>query len=123
MADSQAMLRWVLPILQEWPSAVWHVWLADATNCNDIKAAKVATDGDGLEWQPVDHENTNSENAVCQIIGGRSGLVILAHHSVATVAARGLDGLVARMVSFPANDPLAKPLTKSFASFGVYAGI
>ena len=123
LPESRAMARWILPVLQSWPKAAWHVWLTDATNCTGIRAAKLeAADGEP-DWKDVEHEPAAGEDAVCRIIGGRTGIVIYAHHVIAREASRGLDGLVAAMTSFPANDPLAQPLKRSFASFGVTAGI
>lgn len=123
LPESRAMARWILPVLQAWPKASWHVWLTDATNCTGIKAAKIDLADSEPDWKNVDHQPADGEDPVCRIIGGRTGIVIYAHHVIAQEASRGLDGLVAAMTSFPANDPLARPLKKSFASFGVTAGI
>ena len=123
LAETEAMARWILPVLEAWPAAAWQMFLADAGNCNDVKAARYETAEAALDWQTVDHESGGPEDPVCRIIGGRAGIVIHAHHVIANEAGRGLEGLVAAITSFPANDPLARPLKRSFASFGVTAGI
>ena len=121
LPDSQAMARWILPVLQAWPNATWHAWLADASNCDSIRAARLGRSADDLTWQHVEHVPAEGQDAVCRIIGGRTGLVVYAHHLIAHEVSRGLEGLVAALTSFPANDPLARPLKKSFASLGVSA--
>lgn len=123
LAETRAMARWVLPMLEAWPAAAWDMFVADASNCNAIRAARLADADSPLDWQPVAHDPGGAEDPVCRIIGGRTGLVIHAHNVVAQEAGRSLDGLVAAMTAFPDNDPLARPLKKSFASFGVSAGI
>lgn len=123
LAETKAMVRWILPVLQEWPGAAWHIWMADATDCSEIKAAKVNETTEDPDWRPVTHHTTDPSDAVCSILGGRAGLVIMAHNVIAAAALRGLEGLVSAMTSFSASDPLAKPFKKSFASFGVTAGI
>lgn len=123
LMETQAMARWILPVLDAWPAAAWQLFLADASNCNGVRAARFEG-GDGEPaWRPVSHHPQGPEDAVCRIIGGRTGLVIHAHPVIAREASRGLEGLVAAMTSFPANDPLARPLKESFASFGVTAGL
>jgi hypothetical protein len=119
LAEAQAMAHWVLPGLQEWPHPAWHVWLVDATDCGAIKAAKLTPNGDLLDWQGIVHDVSELPDSLCSLLGSHVGLVVLAHHLIASTAARSLEGLVSQMTSFAATDPLAKPFSKSFAAFGV----
>ncbi len=120
VAESQAMAKWILPVLRDWPDSGWHLWVADATDLTAVKAAKLSDEGP-LEWKATSYEAMSPTDAVCAMLGGHAGLVILAHHLVATDAARGLAGLVARLTRFPADDDLGSSLRKSFAEFGVKA--
>jgi hypothetical protein len=122
-ADSRAMGRWVMPVLKEWPDSAWHLWLVDATDCENVLAAAINDDTETQNWQAVEPPAQRLDDAICKIAGGRTGLVLFAHETIANHATRAMEGLVAAMTSFPASDPLAKPLKNSFASFGVLAGI
>jgi hypothetical protein len=117
--DVHAMGQWLLPVLREWPPASWHLWLIDATDCGQIKAAKVGGANKILEWRNVEHEPVAQQDAVCSLLGGHMGLVVLAHHVVAASALRQLDGLVLRLTSFAATDPLARSFKKPFAAYGI----
>ena len=123
LTDSTAMARWILPVLQEWPQPIWHLWMVDATSCHDIRAAKLREAAEVPVWQPVAPGSIVPDSDLCSIVGGRTGLVIFAHDAIVIEAVRGLDGLVAKLAVFAVSDPLAKPFRKYFASFGVYAGI
>ena len=119
LVEASAMARWVLPVLEEWPQPAWHLWLADTTDCDAIKAAKMRSDADELEWRSVECDRDKLHDGLCGILGGHAGLVILGHHLVTAAAGRSLLGLVSRMSTFPATDPLAKSLIKPLASFGI----
>jgi hypothetical protein len=120
LAESSAMARWVLPVLAEWPAATWHMWLIDATDCTSVRATQVTTKDHAADWRIISHDSKiPAADAVCAVLGGRTGLVILAHHVVAAAALRSLDGLVARSIIFTANDPLAQSLHRPFAQFGI----
>jgi hypothetical protein len=121
LADSQAMARWLFADLQDWPRAAWHFWIADATDCKAVRAAKLQDPQVPLVWQDIENSGIEAGHAVCRIIGGRCGLVIFAGDGIAAAAMRGLSGLVSGLTCFPASDPLAQPLKKSFASYGVFA--
>lgn len=119
LADAEAMARWLLPILKDWPPSAWHFWLIDATGCEQVKAAKVNAAVTALEWRDVERDAVAKQDAVCGLLGGHYGLVVLAHHVVAAAAIRNLDGLVPRLTSFAATDPLAVSLRKPFAAYGI----
>ena len=119
LSDVRAMSRWILPVLQQWPSAAWHMWIADVTDCAALKSARIAANGQQLEWRNVERDGPSPQDSLCGMLGGHYGLLILAHHLIAADAARGLDGLVSQLIRFAANDPLVKPLAKSFAAYGV----
>ena len=99
----------------------WHFWITDASGSSGLRAAKIDDPRENLKWQSVPAKGIDAGHAVCRIIGGRSGLVILASDGIAAAAVRGLSGLVSGLTCFPASDPLAQPITKSFASYGVFA--
>ena len=119
LTEAQAMARWILPVLCEWPQSAWHLWLADATDCSAIRAAKLSEEDDRLVWQPVEHEAGAPHDTLTNLLGGHVGIVVLAHHVIAAAAHRHLDGLVSQVISFPANDPLAKPFAKPLAAYGI----
>jgi hypothetical protein len=123
LSESRAVANWILPVLQEWPKSAWKVWLTDATDCEDIRAALIEDTVENASWKDVDHASETPGDTVCQVVGGRTGLVIFAPETITNAAARSLEGLVSGLASFAVSDPLAKPFKKSFASFGVFAGI
>ena len=118
-SEARAMTRWILPVLQQWPSSAWHMWIADASDCSALKSARIAADGQQLEWRNVERYTPSPQDSLCSMLSGHFGLVILGHHLVAADAARGLDGLVSQLIRFAKNDPLVQPLAKSFAAYGV----
>jgi hypothetical protein len=117
------MIRWILPVLQDWPLPAWHLWMIDATSCHDIRAAKIRDVLDVPDWQSIATDSIAPDSDLCGIVGKRTGLVIFAQDSVVIEAIRSLDGLVAKLAVFAVSDPLAKPFRRYFASFGVDAGI
>ena len=117
--EAQAMARWVLPALREWPHPAWHLWIADATNCDDLKAAKITDEDDRPDWQPVQRDAEAPHDSLSSLLGGHAGIVVLGHHLIAAAALRNLEGLVSQIISFPANDPLAKPFAKPLAAHGI----
>lgn len=123
LADSLAMSRWLWSELKEWPRAAWQCWIADASDCSSVRAARIKGPEDELEWQKVATNGIGPRHAVCQVIGGRCGLVVVATDSAAHAAIRGLAGLVSGLTCIAANDPIAAPLRNTFASYGAFAGI
>lgn len=113
------MARWILPVLNEWPHPAWHLWLADATNCNAIRAAKLDGEDSVPDWRPVERDAQAPHDNLSSLLGGHVGIVVLGHHVIAAAALRQLDGLVSQLISFPANDPLAKPFAKPLAAYGI----
>ncbi|WP_373503446.1 hypothetical protein [Aestuariivirga sp.] len=122
VAEALAMSKWVLPVLEEWPDVTWSLWIADATDCARLRAAKIGLETAAPEWQPISYEPLSPSDAVCAMLGGHAGLVLLAYHVVSDEAVRSLDGLVSRLTCFPSSDPLGASLRKSFAALGVSTG-
>ncbi len=121
--DSYAMLRWIQPVLDEWPRQAWSLWLVDARHCDRVRAAKMGLPAQRAEWVDIDTEEFDANGAVCGVISGQTGLVVYAPEAISQQVLRALEGLAVGLVSFAVNDPLAKPFKRSFASFGVIAGI
>ena len=65
----------------------------------------------------------DGEATACGSLAFGTGLVFLAHKTVASHLVRALDGLASRMTCFAAGDPIALQFKKYFASFGVTAGL
>lgn len=124
LADARALSRWLFGELREWPRSAWQMWIADASEMDDIRAARIEDTEGQLHWQDIADTGPYDRDVACRIIAGRFGLILLASDSiVAAAAVRGLAGLVSGLTCFPAGDPIAQPFRKSFASFGVLAGI
>ena len=119
LADARAMTRWVMPVLQEWPRGAWYMWLVDANDCRALQAARMTGDDPEFQWRDIERDHKAPRDSLCALLGGHFGIVILAHHLIAAEAARSLDGLVSHLTRFAADDELARPLAKSFASFGI----
>lgn len=122
LADSLAMSRWLNSELSQWPRGSWQFWITDASDCAAVRAARIEDPAHDPQWRVVTPKAMAPGHVVCRIMGGRCGLVILATEDAAAAAMRGLAGLVSGLTCFPANDPVAAPLRKSFASFGATAG-
>jgi hypothetical protein len=60
LADAQAMARWILPVLAEWPASAWHFWIVDATDTTALKATKVVGEENPREWRDVDYVPASS---------------------------------------------------------------
>jgi hypothetical protein len=119
LGDTQAITRWILPVLQEWPQGAWYLWQVNASDCAALQATRITAEDCEIQWQVVACDAEPPQDDVCRLLGGHFGIVILAHHLVAAEAARKLEGLVSHLMRFPASSEFAKPLARSFASFGV----
>lgn len=119
LLEAQAMSRWILPVLEEWPHPAWHLWIVDATASNAVQAAKLSRADQVLTWQPVVREPDAPQDSLSAMLCGHFGLVVLGHHLIAAAALRHLDGLVSHVTSFPTSDPLARPFAKPLAAYGI----
>lgn len=123
IAESGALLRWVAPVLDEWPPQSWQAWIAETSGPGKFRAAMFAGGEAELEWREVDVADFDRETDACRSLAFSTGLVFLAHKTVASHLVRALDGLASRMTCFAAGDPAADQFKKYFASFGVSAGL
>ncbi|MCB1381276.1 MAG: hypothetical protein KDK89_23325 [Alphaproteobacteria bacterium] len=123
LPDARATLRWIAPLVAEWPAQAVGIWICDAVDCEDARAAQITDPSAEPQWRRVDASDFDGDGTVCQMLSGKLGLVILTHETIAAQLLRALEGLVAGLVCISTSDPLAKPFKKSFASFGVTAGI
>lgn len=123
LPECRAMLRWVMPVLQEWPETAWTVWMCDATDCEHVQAALMDTLEAVPKWQDVDTSSFDHDNPICRMLEGNAGLIVLAHDVIARAVLRTLDGLVSGQICISTSDPLVMPLRRSFASLGARAGL
>ena len=119
VAEAVAMSKWVLPVLEEWPDVAWNLWIADASDCARLRAARIEAETGAPAWIPVQYEPLTPTDAICAMLSGHAGLVLFAYHVVSDQAVRSLDGLVSRLTCFPSSDPMGTSLRKSFAALGV----
>ena len=117
-ADSSALMRWVLPVLEEWPQQAWRAWLSDQSQPGKVRASLVTGSDKQSGWRDIDVSDFAANGGMCRMLGRGSGLVILTHGTIAKHVLRALDGLTSRLACIAANDPAAKPFKRSFASFG-----
>lgn len=122
-AEAWASIRWVLPVLNEWPRQASAMWLCDSRNCHDARAARIESADAQPQWTQVDAGDFDAHGDICQILAGKVGLLILTQDVIATEVLRSLEGLVSGLVCIATSDPLARPFKRSFASLGVSAGI
>jgi hypothetical protein len=122
-AEAWASIRWVLPVLNEWPHQAWAMWLCDSRRCDDARAALIEGPDALPQWTAVDAGDFDADGDICKILAGKMGIVILTHDTIASQALRALEGLVSGLICIATSDPLAKPFKRSFASLGVTAGI
>ena len=118
-ADTGALLRWIMPVLEQWPKQSWYAFISEKTKDGAIRAALMSETDCRPFWKDVDASEFSSGGAVCETLGGGSGLIIITKDAIATHVIRALEGLAARMACFATSDPLAKPFKRSFVSFGV----
>jgi hypothetical protein len=121
--EAHAILQYALPVLQEWPQPAWSAWITDSADCLNARAAAIRSDEDNLRWQPVDTSEFLGNKVVCDVLGGKSGIVVLAHQTIARKLLATFGGLVGDLHCLSMSDAAAKAFKRPFADFGVMAAV
>jgi hypothetical protein len=121
VAEANAMMRWLRPVLADWPARTWTAWIADASDSAGPRAALVGEERAPLRWRTVAGQPFQRHGETCRVLGGRAGLVILTHASIARVVIRQLDGLAAELLCMATSEAAGQPFQQEFAGFGITA--
>jgi hypothetical protein len=119
--EAGAMMRWLYPVLAEWPRSSWNAWLVDATVNGAPRVALIGFDGRHQEWRDIDAGELGLDTDHCQIFAGRTGIVLLAPHGVVREAEHAIYGIASDTLRIRPETPAVIPYREFFASFGVSA--
>jgi len=114
VSEARAIVQYALPVLQEWPESCWSAWVTDSVDCISAKAAWVRSTAGELQWQRVDTSEFLGNKSVCEILGGKPGIVVLACRKLANSLSAIFQGLVADHRSLGLDEPAASVFRKPF---------
>ncbi len=113
--EAFAIVRYVLPILEEWPRSAWSTWVTDARSYR-VRAANVEAGAAGLCWQDVNDREFFGNELVSDVLGDRAGIVVLADQTIARKIASNFHGLVADLCCISSADPAAQSIERPLAA-------
>ena len=64
-ADSSALMRWVLPVLEEWPQQAWRAWLSDQSQPGKVRASLVTGSDKQSGWRDIDVSDFAANGGMC----------------------------------------------------------
>jgi hypothetical protein len=117
LAEAEALMRWVGPVLDSWPRPNWACWLVDASDCTRLRAALYDGARRPGPWRPVDAAAFMRQGDACRIMADRAGLVFFTYPAIAAVLRRQLDGLAAALSDIDAAATEAAPFRQQIRAF------
>lgn len=120
--EALAIVRYVLPILEEWPRSAWSSWIIDSSG-RRVRAANVEAGAASLRWQDVIGSDLLGDELVSDVLGDKAGIVVVADQPIARIIAANFHGLVADLCCISAADPAAKSLKRPLAALSPAAAM
>jgi hypothetical protein len=118
---AEALMRWLVPVLEGWPRALWSAVIVDGSGPGQSRAALVNSDGSPRGWKDVDYSTVKDEARDHLMLCGRAGLAIQAPEGIAREIEHALFGIASELRRVEPATPGTTPYREFFASFGVRA--
>jgi hypothetical protein len=121
VSGAEALMRWLVPVLDNWPRALWNAVIVDGSSPGQSRAALVNGDGSRRGWTDVDYSIVKDEAQDHLMLRGRAGLAIQAPQGIAREIEHALFGIASELRRVEPATPGTTPYRNFFASFGVRA--
>jgi hypothetical protein len=121
VSGAEALMRWLVPVLDNWPRALWNAVIVDGSGPGQSRAALANGDGTPRGWKDIDYSTVEEETRDHLMLCGRAGLAIQAPQGIAREIERALFGIASELRRVEPAAPGTSPYRDFFASFGVRA--
>lgn len=121
LAESEALMRWLRPVLEAQPRPSWACWLVDAADCATLRAAMFDYNQRPGTWRKVDGSSYMRHGDVCRVMAERAGLVFLTFPPLARELNRHLEGLASAIIEIGTDTPEATPFLSHVRDFAAAA--
>jgi hypothetical protein len=119
--ESEALMRWVKPVLDAHARPSWACWLVDAADCATLRAAMFDHCLHAGKWRKVDGSAYMRHGDVCRLMAERAGLIFLVYPPLARELKRQLEGLASALIEVGTDTAEAAPFLSHVRDFAAAA--